>query len=293
MHVITAAMPDSLCLLEFRDRFPDRFHDVGICEQLAVGLAAGLASQGKRPIFAVFATFLTRALDQVLNDVALHRLPVTFIVDRAGVTSGDGASTHGIYDVGMLRNIPGAQIYAPSSDNQLLPLLRRTIDSCDGPTFIRYAKWQPLASGTDADAQRHAIGDDVCLIAHGATLPASTAAAAELRSLGLSTTVWESIRLHPADPALLEDAMRHRVVVTVEDLAMGTGMRRELETAMSNWTGPTPIVGEVAPPAQFLPSGTREEVLEACSVDSKTVVQVARQLVVRSNAVRNMQTQIG
>ncbi|AUY49099.1 1-deoxy-D-xylulose-5-phosphate synthase [Streptomyces sp. CB01881] len=285
VHVITAAMPDSLGLLEFQRRFPERYHDVGICEQLAVGLAAGLASQGCRPVFPVFATFLTRAIDQVVNDVALHGLPVTFVVDRGGVTGGDGASSHGIYDVGLLRTVPGLEIYAPTSGAQLSDLLRSAVARDSGPTVVRYAKWKPLEDepdGARTSALLRRRGSDLCLLAHGAMVQTAMSAASVLeREHGVSSTVWEVVRLRPAVTEVFADATGHRAVITVEDLMAGTGLYADLLTHLADARhtgGGTPATAEIALPSAFLPIGPRDEVLVEFGVSTAAVVERAEGL---------------
>ncbi|MFI1364428.1 1-deoxy-D-xylulose-5-phosphate synthase [Streptomyces griseochromogenes] len=282
VHVITAAMPDLLCLLEFRRRFPDRYHDVGICEQAAVGLAAGLASQGCRPVFAVFATFLTRGMDQIINDVALHELPVTFVVDRGGVAGGDGASSHGIYDVGLLRMVPGLDIYAPTSGDQLSAVLRSAIGRDSGPTVVRYAKWKPLRSdpdGTSVESVLRRRGSDLCLLAHGAMVQTAVAAADVMeREHGVSATVWEVVRLRPAVTDVFADAARHKAVVTIEDLAEGSGLYPDLLTHLARGRGTVPATAQVALPAGFLPWGIREELLAEFGVSTEAVVRHAEEL---------------
>src|SRR5204862_2720440 len=137
---ITAAMPDSTGLLPFGARFPGRVIDVGIAEQHAVTSAAGMAMGGLRPVVAVYATFLTRAIDQVMYDVGLHRQPVVFCIDRAGITGDDGASHHGVLDMALLSKVPGMTILAPSSYQELGQMLRDALAIEDGPVAIRWSK---------------------------------------------------------------------------------------------------------------------------------------------------------
>ena len=139
---ITAAMPGPTGLLPFQDRFPDRFFDVGIAEQHAVTGAAGMAMGGLRPVVAIYSTFLNRAWDQVVYDVALHRLPVVFCLDRAGITGDDGPSHHGVYDLALLTKVPGMTVMAPSSAQELHQMLHDALELCDGPVAIRYPKGQ-------------------------------------------------------------------------------------------------------------------------------------------------------
>src|SRR5690606_38942187 len=138
---ITAAMPGPTGLLPFQERFPDRFFDVGIAEQHAVTGAAGMAMGGMRPFVAVYSTFLNRAWDQVVYDVALHRLPVVFCLDRAGITGPDGPSHHGIYDMALLARVPGMRVLAPSSAQELEVMLGEALALAEsGPVAIRYPR---------------------------------------------------------------------------------------------------------------------------------------------------------
>ncbi|MFD9633875.1 1-deoxy-D-xylulose-5-phosphate synthase [Streptomyces violascens] len=283
VHVITAAMPDLLGLLEFQKRFPDRFHDVGISEQLAVGLAAGLASQGCRPVFPVVATFLTRGLDQVLNDVALHGLPVTFVLDRAGVSGGDGPSSHGIYDTGLLRSVPGLDLYAPSSPGQLAAVLRGAVARDDGPTAVRYGKWTPLAGGGEDGAATRSVlrrrGDQVCILTHGAMVGRAMAAADVLdEGHGISASVWEVVRLRPTVADVFADAASHRAVITVEDLVEGSGLYRDLLDHLSRSAGPSPATRQVALSDAFLPWGLRDELLADYGLGVRDIVRHAEDL---------------
>ncbi|NUO97505.1 MAG: 1-deoxy-D-xylulose-5-phosphate synthase [Nonomuraea sp.] len=282
VHLITAAMPDMLGLLEFKHRFPDRFHDVGISEQLAVGLAAGLAGEGRRPIFPVFATFLTRGLDQVINDVALHDLPVTFVLDRAGVSGGDGPSSHGIYDVGLLRVVPGLEIHAPTGAGQLAAVLQRAVARASGPTAVRYGKWAPLAdtageSGAPAVLRRR--GGELCLLAHGAMVQEAMSAAAALEARHrVSSTVWEVVRLRPAVEEVLADAARHRAIITVEDLVEGSGLHPDLLVHLAGTAGPPPATAQMALAPGFFPWGVREDLLAEFGLSTSTIVRRAERL---------------
>ena len=150
---ITAAMPGPTGLLPFQDRFPDRFFDVGIAEQHAVTAAAGMAMGGLRPIVAIYSPFLNRAWDQVVYDVALHRLPVVFCIDRAGVTGPDGPSHHGVYDMALLARVPGMRVLAPSSAQELHQMLHDAMTLADGgPVAIRYAAARPATSPSTTSA---------------------------------------------------------------------------------------------------------------------------------------------
>ena len=220
---VTAAMPDSTGLLPFRERFPDRTYDVGIAEQHAVTAAAGMAMGGLRPVVAVYSTFMTRAFDQVNLDVGLHRQPVVFCLDRAGVTGDDGPSHHGLLDMVLFTKVPGMTVFAPSSYQELQVQLSDAVELCtDGPAMIRWSKQAaPSASEAEVGVGLHARkareGSDVCIIAVGQMLTAVLEAADELASRGIYPTIYDPRVVSPPDPEMIRDAAGHRVVITVED----------------------------------------------------------------------------
>ncbi|MDP9071254.1 MAG: 1-deoxy-D-xylulose-5-phosphate synthase [Actinomycetota bacterium] len=222
VHAITAAMAGPTGLLPFEARFPDRFHDVGIAEQHAVTAAAGMAMGGLRPVVAVYSTFFTRAFDQANLDVGLHRLPVVFALDRAGITGDDGPSHHGVLDMALCLQIPGLIILAPSSAAEVGVMLRQALD-LDGPVAVRYPKGParqvpPDQVGSGLAARRVRQGDgEVCLLAVGKLVEAAEEAAGELEARGISATVWDVRVVRPLDPAMVADAARHNLVVTAED----------------------------------------------------------------------------
>ena len=221
---ITAAMPDSTGLLPFRERFPDRTYDVGIAEQHAVTAAAGMAMGGLRPVVAVYSTFMSRAFDQINMDVGLHRQPVVFCLDRAGVTGDDGASHHGLLDMVLFTKVPGMTVFAPSSYQELQVQLSDAIELCtDGPAMIRWSK-QPAPSVTEAEvgvglrARKAREGTDVCILGVGKMFADALEAADVLAEQhGISATVWDPRVVSPPDPLMIEDAAAHRLVVTIED----------------------------------------------------------------------------
>ncbi|MDP9403000.1 MAG: 1-deoxy-D-xylulose-5-phosphate synthase [Actinomycetota bacterium] len=222
VHAITAAMPGPTGLLPFQERFPERFHDVGIAEQHAVTAAAGMAMGGLRPVVAVYSTFFSRAFDQANLDVGLHGLPVIFALDRAGITGDDGPSHHGVLDLALCLQIPGLTILAPSSAQEVGVMLRTALE-LEGPAVLRYPKGsarqvgpEDVGSGLHARLVRRG-GGEVCVLAVGKLLAAAEEAAAELEAQGVEATVWDVRVVRPLDPAMVEDAGRHRLVVTVED----------------------------------------------------------------------------
>src|SRR4051794_28507976 len=208
---ITAAMPDSTGLLPFGERFPGRLIDVGIAEQHAVTSAAGMAMGGLRPVVAIYSTFLTRAIDQVMYDVGLHRQPVIFCLDRAGITGDDGPSHHGVLDLALLSRVPGMTILAPSSYQELGQMLRDALDITDGPVAIRWPKTHarsvhPDEVGHGLHARKVRDGRDICLLAVGKMLDAAEQAADVLTAEGVAATVWDVRVVKPLDPRMIADA---------------------------------------------------------------------------------------
>ena len=269
---VTAAMLHPTGLGRFAARFPDRVFDVGIAEQHAVTSAAGLAIGGLHPVVALYSTFVSRAFDQLLTDVALHRLPVTLVLDRAGVTGPDGPSHHGMWDSSILPVVPGLRIAAPRDPTGLRELLREAIGINDGPTVIRYPK---AAVGPDITAlgrigQCDVLRNDPAaiglLIAVGALAGPCLTAAEELAAHNVPVTVVNPRWIAPVDPALLALAAAHRLVLTVEDTtttgALGARIAQALAAAGSDTCAAT-----FALPPRFLPHATRDQILQAHGLD--------------------------
>ncbi|MEO6879700.1 MAG: 1-deoxy-D-xylulose-5-phosphate synthase [Mycobacteriaceae bacterium] len=227
---LTAAMLRPTGLHLFSVAHPDRVHDVGIAEQHAVTSAAGLAMGGLHPVVAIYATFLNRAFDQVLMDVALHRLPVTFVLDRAGVTGNDGPSHNGMWDLSMLGLVPGLRVAAPRDAVTLRGLLREAVADDSGPTALRYPKGFPgrelaaVATVGSADVLVDCPGAAVLLVGVGAMAVVTLDAATLLGRLGVPATVVDPRWVLPVDPALVDLAGEHALVVTVEDNGVAGGV---------------------------------------------------------------------
>ncbi|HZE00962.1 MAG TPA: 1-deoxy-D-xylulose-5-phosphate synthase [Pseudonocardiaceae bacterium] len=269
---VTAAMLHPTGLDKFAARFPDRIFDVGIAEQHAVTSAAGLAIGGLHPVVALYSTFVSRAFDQLLMDVALHRLPVTVVLDRAGITGPDGPSHHGMWDSSILPVVPGLRIAAPRDCARLRELLREAIAISDGPTVIRYPK---ATLGPDIPAMSRIGQCDVLrndpaaiglLVAVGALAGPCLTAADELAAHNVPVTVVNPRWIAPVDPALLTPAAAHRLVLTVEDTsttgALGARIAQALAAAGSDTCAAT-----FALPPRFLPHATRDQTLQAHGLD--------------------------
>ena len=265
---ITAAMPGPTGLIPFQERFPDRFFDVGIAEQHAVTGAAGMAMGGLRPIVAIYSTFLNRAWDQVVYDVALHRLPVIFCLDRAGITGPDGASHHGVYDMAMLAKVPGMRVLAPSSAQELAQMLHdATLLVESGPIAIRYPRGAARQVGehevgTGLSARKVRNGADGCVIAIGKMLDTAEKAAEQLAEAGIQVTVWDARSCAPLDPMMIADAAEHDRVVTIEDGIRdgGIGMTITDEVCAID---PTTRVDVLGLPTKFIPHDPKSQAIHA------------------------------
>ncbi|MFJ1757105.1 1-deoxy-D-xylulose-5-phosphate synthase [Kitasatospora sp. NPDC088134] len=265
---VTAAMLEPVGLGPFAAAHPGRTFDVGIAEQHAVASAAGLATGGLHPVVAVYATFLNRAFDQVLMDVALHRLGVTFVLDRAGVTGNDGASHNGMWDLSILQVVPGLRLAAPRDADRLREQLREAVAVEDAPTVLRFPKGNlgpeipaiERIGGVDVLA-RTGPAPDVLLVAVGATAPACLDAAALLAADGITATVVDPRWVKPVDPALVALAAAHRMVVTVEDNGRAGGVGAAVAQAMRDAGVDTPL-RDLGIPQEFLAHASRGEILE-------------------------------
>ncbi|MEU9361949.1 1-deoxy-D-xylulose-5-phosphate synthase [Streptomyces sp. NPDC048301] len=279
---ITAAMLQPVGLGKFEEAFPERIYDVGIAEQHGAVSAAGLATGGLHPVFAVYATFLNRAFDQVLMDVALHKCGVTFVLDRAGVTGTDGASHNGMWDMSILQCVPTLRIAAPRDADQVRAQLREAVAVDDAPTVVRFSKGAVgpavKAVGTvgGMDVLRAAGSEkpDVLLVSVGALAPMCLEIAALLDAQGISTTVVDPRWVKPVDEALAPLAAEHRVVVTVEDNSRAGGVGSAVAQALRDAGVDVPLRDFGIPPV-FLDHASRGEVMAEIGL---TAPDIARQV---------------
>ncbi|WP_367130591.1 MULTISPECIES: 1-deoxy-D-xylulose-5-phosphate synthase [Streptomyces] len=281
---ITAAMMQPVGLGKFAKAFPDRVYDVGIAEQHAATSAAGLATGGLHPVFAVYATFLNRAFDQVLMDVALHKCGVTFVLDRAGVTGDDGASHNGMWDMSILQVVPDLRIAAPRDADQVRAQLREAVEVKDAPTVVRYSKGTVgpaveavgRVGGMDV-LRKPADGverPDVLIVSVGALAPMCLEIADLLDKQGISATVVDPRWVKPVDPALPGLAAEHRVVVTVEDNSRVGGVGSAVAQALRDAGVDLPLRDFGIPP-RFLDHASRKEVMAEIGL---TAPDIARQV---------------
>ena len=278
---ITAAMLQPVGLQKFAVAHPDRTIDVGIAEQHAVTSAAGLAVGGMHPVVCLYATFLNRAFDQALMDVALHRLPVTFVLDRAGITGEDGASHNGMWDLSILQVVPGIRIAAPRDEPTLREELREALAVDDGPTVVRFPKG---AVGDDipaverlgpVDVLRRAPGDDVLLVAVGAMARVALEVAARVGDQGIGVSVVDPRWVTPVPPELVALARGYRLVVTVEDNGRTGGVGSVVSQALRD-AGVDVPARDLGIPRRFLDHGTRAQVHAEIGL---TAQEIARRVV--------------
>jgi 1-deoxy-D-xylulose-5-phosphate synthase len=295
---MTAAMLRPTGLLSFAQRFPDRVYDVGIAEQHAVASAAGLAFGGLHPVVAIYATFMNRAFDQVLMDVALHRAGVTFVLDRAGVTGPDGPSHHGIWDLAMLQIVPHIRIAVPRDEPRLREELREAVAVDDAPTVVRFPKGavspelpaiERLEDGVDVLVRSDA--HDVLLVGIGPMAHIAVDVAERLRAQGIGATVVDPRWVVPVQPSIVELAASHRLVITIEDGirvgGIGTRVRQVLREA-----GIDTAVDELGVPDEFIDHASREQILEDAGLTPAKIAQdvVAQVLGTRIPVARGAQT---
>jgi 1-deoxy-D-xylulose-5-phosphate synthase len=278
---ITAAMLIPVGLDRFAEKFPDRVFDVGIAEQHAATSAAGLALGGLHPVVAVYATFLNRAFDQVLMDVALHKCGVTFVLDRAGVTGDDGASHNGMWDMAFLQVVPGLRIAAPRDAVTLRSLLREAVDVDDAPTVVRFPKGAVCADivAVDqvggVDVLRRSDARDVLLVSVGAMAETALEVADRCAQQGIGVTVVDPRWVKPVNDEIVRLAGEHRLVVTVEDGIRAGGVGAAVAQALRDAGVPTPLRDFGIPP-RFLDHAKRAEVLAEIGL---TAQDIAREVV--------------
>jgi 1-deoxy-D-xylulose-5-phosphate synthase len=278
---ITAAMGSSAGLGPFAERFPDRFFDVGIAEQHAVTFAAGLAMTGMRPVVVIYSTFLQRALDQLMMDVCLHRLPVTFALDRAGITGDDGPSHHGIFDLTFLRAMPGLTLAAPSDAQELRDLLHTAlVREGDGPFAIRFPKGaagesepQPPQVIPVGEWEVRRQGSAALLLATGKLVSVAMEAAGMLDGDGIPLTVVNARYIKPLDPRLESWARRHPAVLTLEDNVATGGFGSAVAEALAPHGIPVTVM---AVPDAFIEQGGQAELLKQLGLDATGVAARVR-----------------
>jgi 1-deoxy-D-xylulose-5-phosphate synthase len=275
---ITAAMLHPTGLAPFAERFPDRAYDVGIAEQHALTSAAGLAMGGMHPVVAIYSTFLNRAFDQLLMDVALHGQPVTVVLDRAGVTGSDGASHNGMWDMSIASIVPGLRLAAPRDEPTLREELREAVGISDGPTVLRWPKGAlpvevpALERRGPVDVLRRGAAREVLLVAVGSMVPMCLAAAERAADHGIEVTVVDPRWVLPVAPELVALAQEHRLVVTVEDGGRAGGVGSMLTRALQDADSDVPM-RTIGLPQRFFEHGSRGQVLADAGLTEQDVAR--------------------
>jgi 1-deoxy-D-xylulose-5-phosphate synthase len=307
---ITGAMLIPVGLDKFAKKYPTRVFDVGIAEQHAVTSAAGMAFGGLHPVVAVYATFMNRAFDQVLMDVALHKAGVTFVLDRAGVTGPDGASHHGMWDLSVLQVIPGIRIAAPRDADTLREELNEAVAVSDAPTVLRFSKGT-VGAGIKAvkrtndgvDVLLQSASKDVLIVTVGAMASVGLQVAELLAAQGIGSTVVDPRWVVPVAKSVIEMASEHRLVVTIEDGikvgGIGTRVRQDMRAAQVDTA-----LNEVGLPDEFLEHASRAQIMERVGMTAQAIardivaqvvgsrVPHARPLSEPGEAIRSEKTQL-
>ncbi|MFT8395173.1 1-deoxy-D-xylulose-5-phosphate synthase [Propionibacterium sp.] len=275
---VTAAMLHPVGLTRFAAAYPERVFDVGIAEQHAMASSAGMARAGLHPVFALYSTFLNRAFDQMLLDVGMHHLGVTVVLDRAGVTGPDGPSHDGIWDTSLAGIVPGLRLAAPRDAARLNDALRTAVGINDAPTVIRYSKGR-LPDQIDAvvgedgyDLVRRDESSDVLIVGYGPMVGTALKAAERLAKQGIGVTVVDPLWALPVNPALVKLVSKFALVVTIEDGLVAGGLGSHLQQAMDD-AGVSVPVRLFGVPQEYLPVGTRDELLEEVALTAR---QIAR-----------------
>ncbi|MBI2885218.1 MAG: 1-deoxy-D-xylulose-5-phosphate synthase [Candidatus Omnitrophica bacterium] len=272
---ITAAMPEGTGLAEFGRRFPQRYFDVGMAEQHAIGLAAGLARAGLRPVFGIYSSFLQRAYDQVMHEMCLQKLPVVLAIDRACLVGEDGPTHHGLFDVAALRVLPHLVMLSPKDPDELRAMLRWSLD-CGRPVALRYARGgpagEPLGRGTRIALGRGELlqqGEDLAILAVGSMVYPAMGAAEQLRREGIRASVINARFIKPVDRRLIRHAaMQTGAIVTVEEAQISGGFGSAISEALESLNLSHVPFCRIGLPDEFVEHGTRAQLLKLCQLDA-------------------------
>lgn len=284
---ITAAMPDGTGLLPFAKAHPERFFDVGIAEQHAVTFAAGLATQGMRPVAAIYSTFLQRAYDQVIHDVCIQRLPVVFALDRAGLVGEDGRTHHGVFDFAYLRCLPNMVVMAPKDEDELRHMLKTAIDYEAGPIALRYPRGSGVGVPLLGDPHPLPIGRgellregrDVTLLAIGSTVLPAERAADILAEEGIEATVINARFVKPLDRTLILDAIRETgLLVTIEEAQAAGGFGSAVLELLANEGTQIPV-RVLGLADRFYDHASQSSLRKQAGIDAESIARQARALV--------------
>jgi len=281
---ITAAMPEGTGVSEFAKRFPDRCLDVGMAEQHALGVAAGLARGGARPVFAVYSTFLQRAFDQIMHEVCLQELPVVLAIDRAGLVGEDGPTHHGVFDLAYLRVLPNLAILSPKDPAELQAMLRWSLEQ-ERPVAIRYSRGgivcgEPIGKLTKpivvGKSETLRTGNDLALLALGSMVYPALAVAEALAREGVEAAVVNARFVKPIDEAMVRDAAKVGCLVTLEEAQVAGGFGSAVSEALDRLGAPAISHLRIGLPDAFVEHGKRSELLKRCRLDPKSLTSRIR-----------------
>jgi len=288
---VTAAMCDGTGLKPFEERFPDRFFDVGIAEGHAVTFAAGLAASGLRPVVAIYSTFLQRAFDHMIHDVALQDLPVVFALDRGGLVGEDGPTHHGAFDLSYLRQIPGMVVMAPSDENELRAMLRLAVDYEDGPIALRYPRGtgqglvdeEPTSFSIGQGEVLRALGEDVAILAIGSMVWPCMEAAEMLQEAGISAEVVNMRFVKPLDGEILHRIYHEgKSIATVEENTLEGGFGSAvMEFYEKRGMSGAPL-RRLGIPDRFVPHGAKEILMSQIGLNPAGIAAQVREFIHRS-----------
>ncbi|HEY2923491.1 MAG TPA: 1-deoxy-D-xylulose-5-phosphate synthase [Candidatus Eisenbacteria bacterium] len=279
---ITAAMPDGTGLAKFATAFPERFHDVGIAEQHGTCFAAGLAAAGVKPFATIYSTFLQRAYDQIVHDVAVQNLPVRFALDRAGLVGEDGATHHGLFDIAYLRCLPGFVLMAPKDENEFRHMLATMAAYGEGPIAVRYPRGSGLGVPMDPEPRPLPIGEaellnqgsDLVLVAYGTMVAQARVAANLLGRAGISAAVINGRFAKPLDERLILDwARRTGRVATLEEAALPGGFGDAVLELLASAPGPQIRTLCFGVPDRFFDHGARDSLLRHAGLDAESIAR--------------------
>ncbi len=285
---VTAAMPSGTGLDKFQEAFPKRFFDVGLAEQCAVTFAAGLATQGIKPVVAVYSTFLQRAYDQVIHDVCIQNLPVTFVLDRAGLVGADGPTHHGVFDYAYLRSLPNMVAMAPKDEDELQHMVSTAVEYEDGPIAFRYPRGAGIGVPMQNESQALPIGkgevlregEDLLIVAIGNRVYPAVEAADVLADFGISAAVVNARFVKPLDEELIVSlAERIGRVITIEDGVLMGGFGSAVLEALAHRGIQGVQVRRLGIPDQFIEHGDVKTLYSLCGCDEEAVVREGRKLV--------------
>jgi len=285
---ITAAMPGGTGLLKFQEKFPERTFDVGIAEEHAVSMAGGLAKQGMVPVVALYSTFLQRAYDQIIQDIAMLRLHVVLAIDRAGLVGDDGPTHHGVFDVGFLRQVPGMKILCPASLREQQEMLRWAVEEYDGPVAVRYPRGcEECVSASAWDPRDglvcHRSGRDIAFVTYGTMVNNVLDAAGLLGGQGIEAGVYRLPCVNPLPAGAMEAALSgYRCLVVVEETSACSGIREAIAWEMKEISPECRVYG-LDLGGDFVPHGNQKLLYKHCGVDAQSIARYTKEVLLREN----------